>query len=190
MNRTTFTTLGAFSFQSSSTTSRTEFANITLQRDEKTSSLLLTTRKSDIHDSMLRFSANMFEISHYNTFTITRPEACTGNGEKLVFKAHRVANGKGGKMILSSGSSSRNASGLIKMLQKPSKIVLDDASLRFEKTKMLSKIALLVGLPSAIEGKSMQILFRDANLAVDLLKVVQTKEGRYISPKRFQTMQK
>ena len=40
-------------------------------------------------------------------------------------------------MILSSGSSSRNASGLIKMIQEPSKIVLDAASLRFEKTKML-----------------------------------------------------
>ena len=132
----------------------------------------------------------MFEISHYNTFTITRPEASTGNGEKLVLKAHRVANGTGGKMILSSGSSSSNASGLIKMLQKPSKIVLGATSLRFEKTKMLSKMALLVGLPSAIEGKSMQILFRDANLALDLVKVVQTNRGDTLALKQFQTMQK
>ena len=85
LNRTNDTTLGAFSFQSSSTTSRTEFASITCKRDEK-SSLLLTTRKSIIHDSMLRFSANMFEISHYNTFTITRPEARTGNGKSLSSK--------------------------------------------------------------------------------------------------------
>ena len=80
-------------------------------------------------------------------------------------------------MILSSGSSSSNANGLIKMLQEPSKIVLGATSLRFEKTKMLSKMALLVGLPSAIEDKSMQFFFSRCKLSTGFGKGCANKHG-------------
>ena len=182
LNRTNDTILGALSFQSILTSSRKEFASIKMQSDEKISSLLLTTRKSVAYDSILRFSVNKLEVSHHNTFTITRPEARSGNGNKFIFKAHRVADGKGGKMILSSGKSSHNVDGVIKMVQGGSKIAMSAASLRFEKTKILSKTALLVGLPSSTEDTNMQLCFQDSNLALDLVKVVQTNKGRYTSP--------
>ena len=91
-------------------------------------------------------------------------------------------------MILSSGSSSSNANGLIKMDSRTEQNSAGCYVVEIGEDENFVEMALLVGLPSAIEDTN--IFFSRCKLSTGFGKGCANKHGGYMSPRQFQIMQK